>query len=694
MFSNFASSRTPLTAKRRKVSRACDFCRQHRVRCEATVPCPPCVANDVTCTRQVASTAQRLPGTDPVNQGRRSSSSLSRDGERLPSSAVESRPGALSTQVSVPSPSHSSAQRTDSMLGFIARINTFCSGVSQLAWTSTSWGYSPDPDYTSPFPPNVLQEATPTECNLTDAQISRLLAIFWTRLQPLAPIVRRDDFNSANRTSPDQAWPLRDAIIAYTMQYVYCSGLHTRLLGLHWDQFQPEKQPSMTGLPYFQRCLQATTQYISFSQPSVVTLQCYCFMALYLLDAGQHSAAYNMIGLALRIAQSLHLDIETQAEPAVQDCQLFHRIWWTLNHLDFRCARHLGKPVSVRLQDCVCPLPTSESLNLLDPGSALYHTQSIRLTAAALAIIESTGCISVPAHRPKENADNETRAQILSEELRHLQQWRQDLQSTGSFGHLTLEVEDTPVDPDKEPEVELNYITRQPIEILLTTLLKLQYHNVIITLHRVFIQFPSHPLVPKSSPRADAHSATALNHALAMIKFTHHRMATCDILHGVPEVYQYQWNAVLTLVGFMLAYPYCHRCPRARRYIRLALEIFDSAGSNSPATVRAAALTRHLSAKVDTLLRILNIEDPLVPIQNSQEGDPQRSQQDHATSAMTPAANGPIPQDEVPPPVPGLPELGTDSLWSWADLMNLEAWPDYCDEVGEAFTDPTKFCMP
>ncbi|PWY96100.1 hypothetical protein BO94DRAFT_530781 [Aspergillus sclerotioniger CBS 115572] len=96
--------------------------------------------------------------------------------------------------------------------------------------------------------------------------------------------------------------------------------------------------------------------------------------------------------------------------------------------------------------------------------------------------------------------------------------------------------------------------------------------------------------------------------------------STFQATHSFQNRVRSRMPIVLPLVGFMLAYPYCHRCPRARRYIRLALEIFDSAGSNSAATVRAAALTGHLSAKVDTLLRILNIDDSLVPMRNSQGG--------------------------------------------------------------------------
>ena len=660
MFSNFSSSSSrPLAAKRRKVTRACDYCREHRVRCEAAVPCPQCVANHVTCSRQSVPAAH----TPSENIQRRE----------------QPRLGSL--------PSGPRAQKPDSMLGFIARINTFCSGVSQLS-SSAIPGHTPPPEYISPVSPGVLQEATPLDCSLSESQVNRLLSIFWTRLWPLMPILRREDLSPA---APGFSSPLRDAVIAYSMQYVHSSRLHNCLLGLHGPQFQPDKQTPMIGLPYFQRCLRAVTLYSSFSQPSLLILQCHCFMALYLLDAGQHSTAYNIIGLALRITESLNWELDAQTASTVRGCRLFYRLWWTLNHLDFRCSRHLGKPIGVHLQDSVCPPPTRESDTLLDPGSTLYHTESIRLTAAALAIIESTGCVSISAQGRQETTEIETRAQVLSDEMRHLRKWRMDLPSTGSLGNLRLEVGDTPPDPDKEPEVEVDYMKHQPMEILLTTLLELQYYNVIITLHRSFIQFPSHPLIPKSSPKADAHSATALNHALAIIRLTHSRMATYDILQGVPEVYQYLWNAVLTLVGFMLAYPYCYRLPRARRYIRLALEIFDSAGSTNDAAIRSAALTRHLCSKVDTLLHILHIDPPPGPRQSSEGVHSERSRE-QGTSNIIPRTDHSIPEEELPAPS-SFSDPSLDSLWSWVDLMNMEAWPNYCDEVNEAFMNPADFSI-
>ncbi|KAJ5861517.1 uncharacterized protein N7529_008827 [Penicillium soppii] len=690
MFSRFSSSNSPLTAKRRKVSRACDFCREHRVRCEAATPCPQCVANHISCSRKSQSNLQRLP-----NNGRkRQSSPLDVDVDQ--EETISTLEQTLASRSNGPQDATSSAQltpeslnvpdsgqRMDSMLGFIARIDAFCSGVSQLTTSMSPEGDAP-PESTSPFLSSNFQEPSPMECSLTEVQISRLLLIFWTRLWPQVPIIRHEDLRYLRHSSQDSPSPLRDMIIAYCMQYVYYSGLHSRILGLELHQFQQNTHGSMIGLPYFQRCLRAVTQYSNFSQPSVLTLQCYCFMILYLLDAGQHAAAYNMIGLAIRIAQSLKSSANTGDRP-----QNLRLAWWMLVILDFRCSRYLGKPVSIRLQDLPCPPQARESEDLLGSENALYHIESIRLTAAVLAVLDKTDCYPINFVSNNHTAGTEAHAHALSHALHHLRQWKLELHNLKSLRHIKLDVEDTPADPNEEIEIQDAYLKQPPMEILLATLLELQYHNAIITIHRDFIQFPTHPLVPKSSPRGDEHSATALNHALAMIRLTHRRMTTHDAIHGISEIYQYIWNAVLTLAGFLLAYPYCYRCPRARQYIRLALEIFDSAGTQNTSPLRAASLTRHLCAKVDTLVQILNIDQPCA---SSGESDfvLNSTSETGAAGDMSSFSDYTALEVESQPPSSAHLNLSGESLWSWVDFMNVSAWPSYCDEVSEAFTDPTK----
>ncbi|OTA95642.1 hypothetical protein M434DRAFT_197061 [Hypoxylon sp. CO27-5] len=84
------------------------------------------------------------------------------------------------------------------------------------------------------------------------------------------------------------------------VKYLDSLGLNRRLVGLQWDQGD-------LSLAYFGRCVAATGRFVAFTEPSLDCVQCYVLMTLYLLDAGEHRSAYNIIGLALRIAQTLNL---------------------------------------------------------------------------------------------------------------------------------------------------------------------------------------------------------------------------------------------------------------------------------------------------------------------------------------------------------------------------------------------------
>ncbi|KAJ5381885.1 uncharacterized protein N7496_004313 [Penicillium cataractarum] len=414
-------------------------------------------------------------------------------------------------------------------------------------------------------------------------------------------------------------------------------------------------------------------------------MQCYCYLTLYLLDVGYHQAAYNMVGLGLRIAQSLnYMDARTGG---YRECQLFRRIWWTLINLDFRCSRHVGKPVSINIDDLMCLRPGREPTDVHFSNGLLFHTESIRLTAAVLAMNDSIDrySASLPSGAT-EPTHIESRASNLSSLLHHIRRWCDELPWAKDFANMHFDVPDLPTDPTEALTVETQDSEQPPIINLLSTLLLLQYHNVMVGLHRVFIQFPSNPLVPKSTPKADAHAATALNHALTMIKIAHHIMTSQDILHGLSELYQYLWNAVITIIGFMLAYPYCHRCPRAREYLHLALEIFDSAGTENFTAARAATLTRNLCTKVDTLVQVLNFTQ-LTP-STSSSSDPTtqpRFLENHQRDTMdsTAESNGNT-----------TPDWNIDLFGPWTDVINLDAWPSYCNEVSEAFLDPAEFFAP
>lgn len=670
--------RTELAARRRKIARACDFCREQRVRCEAVAPCPQCVANNVACHRSRPSITPRKRNWTRSSEG----AERPPPGEALVDATSIDDSQSVEASAQTPSPEENLAwtsHQTDSMLGFIARINAFCSGISQLSPGPTPPGRDPSSrGQVSPLSSGAPKETHVEDCDLSATQTDNLLRIFWSRLRPQLPIVGWEDLKS-NEQAHGAPSPLLDAVTAYSLRRIYYSRLHTRLVGLNWPQFQ-RSDPEI-GMSYFRRSLSAVTQVATFAGPSVSAMQCYCYLISYLLDAGQHQAAYNMVGLALRISQSLnYMDARTGG---YRECQLFRRIWWTLIHLDFRCSRHVGKPVTTQVEELLCMRPRREPQDIYISNGLLYHTESIRLTAAALLVNAAMDRFSQAARSP----DIEARAQNLSDHIVYLQKWRNEMPKEQSFAHIQLDVPDVPDAPVdlSEAGFQDDQMEQSTIETLLSTLLILQYHNAIISLHRVFIQFPSHPLIPKSNPKADTHATTALNHALMMIRIAHQRMAMHEIFHGLSEIYQYQWNAVITIIGFMLAYPYCHRCSRAREYLNLALEVFDSVDSENTIARRAATMTRHLCSKVDMLTRTLDAGQP-TPDTLSPSGPTTQSQslQNSSADLIWPSS-----QNEEA----ALQGTNEDSLWSWADLINLDAWPSYCDEVSEAFMNPADFSI-
>ncbi|QKX56810.1 uncharacterized protein TRUGW13939_03917 [Talaromyces rugulosus] len=632
MFYNFAPPRS--IAKRRRVDRACEFCRRHRVRCDASTPCAQCVANKAVCSRSQRTHA-RSNRDALVSDVAKESPSRASPIDRVCTSGSK----ALQQQV-VPV-----NNQVDSTLEFVNRINTFCSSVFLQCIPHND---DPGP-FRSPFCPGTVEETESTKCDLSPTQIDRLISIFLTRLHPQIPIICEEDLQPSN--SLPEYVALRDAITAYTMQFVFHSGLHSRLLGLQWKQFDTGNRRSrVVGMPYFQRCLASCTQYTMFSDPSVITLKCYCIITMYLLDTGQHHAAYNIIGLAVRMAQSLNLDETGLPGLALEESER-SPIWWTLVHLDFRCSRYHGKPVTTQYAISKDLLQYSLSMTSVGQNCSPYYFYSLRLTCAALAVLDS---VTHNMAREKDH-DIETRARVLSENMQLIHYWKEAVQKEHSFKHLRLNALSPSLPGDiASPGVEEDdYMTHLPIDIQLNTLLELQYHDTIISLHRSFIEFPSTPSGLQKSHHAKSHVATAAQHALTAIRIIHSRMSQHDVFYGSSELYQYQWNAVLTLIGFMLAYPSYAR-QTVLRHVNLALAAFEFGGRQSDAAARAASHTRFLRDKVAELndIRCIDYQPQLEPDTELQ----------------------------------GLAEdLDLGQELDWTNFIDSALWSTYSDQVHDAF---------
>ena len=82
-------------------------------------------------------------------------------------------------------------------------------------------------------------------------------------------------------------------------------------------------------------------------------------------------------------------------------------------------------------------------------------------------------------------------------------------------------------------------------------------------------------------------------------------------LNGWHETFQWQWNATLSLIGYILAYPVGTSTPAARKAVSTAIAIFEMLSANFASAASAANVARDLSAKADLLINRFRTSLPL-----------------------------------------------------------------------------------
>lgn len=129
-------------------------------------------------------------------------------------------------------------------------------------------------------------------------------------------------------------------------------------------------------------------------------------------------------------------------------------------------------------------------------------------------------------------------------------------------------------------------------------LLSLSYHHLCVNLFRPMISFNCKPslegLVDELAMRCAAH-ATSLS------RITHQVLEQTSILDGWHEAFSCQWNAAMTLVGFVMVYPYSPMAAEVKAGINLAVSVFENFGAKFPVAANAMQITRGLPIKADLL---------------------------------------------------------------------------------------------
>lgn len=443
---------------------------------------------------------------------------------------------------------------------------------------------------------------------LNPTQEEYFLELFWKSYHTsLFPAINEAEFmnhyHSLWNDSGDsrKPCPLVDIIIALSMQY-----------GI--SRLTPEEQnstadgdPSIAGRRYFRRCQMMITYQLE--SPTISTVQCFLLSAIYLCNGSFQNMSADACGGAARAAYTAGLHLDPPPSMPEPERELRRRLWWALYQLDAKVGMKLGRPFTLHRSPTTPRLPDDKPETAMQSGSRFaplggnktwlsFHLYNVKLFTIAKEIHVAfySKELNLPDgqsiwHSPK---TLESHAEYLQSHTSSVEQWLEEVPSSlktkrqgngASFSTDGSRMEFERFAPE--------WLQRQRLN------LELLYHNICLNAHRPFISF-----IPGCQPTLTRELATKCAlHAITLTSITHQALSSTTILTGWHESFQWQWNASMTMVGFILANPHSELVSDARQAVDLSIATFDMFGERFAVATSAARILRGLAPKIDFSLQ-------------------------------------------------------------------------------------------
>ncbi|ROW05312.1 hypothetical protein VSDG_00688 [Cytospora chrysosperma] len=501
--------------------------------------------------------------------------------------------------------------------------------------------------------------STNQEQYLTTTQEEYFLGLFWQSYHCSMQIIDETAFREHYRSLCDvpgrsrKPSALVDIIVAICMQYGIA--FLVRRKGAAQQQLpNSEQNPDGTGISdvivdiddatiagrwHYYRCQSLLAA--ELENPTITTLQCHIFSVIYLCNASFQNMAHSTLAQAVRTAQMLGLHLEPPEDMPNTARELRKRIWWTLQTVEIKTCMKLGRPLIVSLPSETCSLPSDDyQLALLSSSTTSgdgsvtwlsYTVQNTKLVLAARAIhvafFERCDDLLTGRNRATIYEDDQVMeecAEFLQTSIRGLQglqAWVQGipdaLKTKRKNGGEAYSTDCSALEMERFAPT---WLQRHRL------LLELLYHNLLMNLFRPFITFPStlsghascQPISGTSSsppsfasslspspttrtPLAEQNAVSCIRHSIALTNMIHETLTNTDFLDGWHEAFQWQWNAALSLIGFILANPGSAPSRDARQAIDRAIDVFEIFGRHFAVGTSAASVTRQLTARADIL---------------------------------------------------------------------------------------------
>ncbi|SPO01823.1 related to transcriptional activator Mut3p [Cephalotrichum gorgonifer] len=646
-----------LRRKRAQVVRACDWCRKQRIKCDNDQPCLNCKNRGGECSNEVIRAATLPHSYREIDRLRRQVRDLERQLEQ-----ERARP-TTTTHHCLPSPPNPSSSTPgslpDTRIADENRQQSFWQGVRIHSARSPheTW-YGPSSFYAflgrladflnSTFPQTDPAQQIPrpisssilfdegngssenTSCRLqaptpgcpkakpsylSPTQEEYFLDLFWQSYHTcLFPIINETEFkkhyqslwtaSTAGHGRKPSA--LVDIVLALCMQ----RGI-SMLPPTGRQTSAPGFDDSIAGRQYFQR-YQRLIQY-EMESPTMSTLQSHILCCVYFCNATFMNMADEECALAVRMAYMLDLHREPSPTLPRHERELRKHIWWSLYIVDTKVAVKLGRPSHIT--DTGPSLPSDGRDAAMESGSYFaapgddstwlsFSLHQIKLLIAAREAHTAFYGNPLDIREGETIWDNpcalEAHAKFMQPYANALEDWTKGVPRTLTTKRQgngqPFSTEDSALEIEQFAPL---WLQRQRL------LLELVYHNLSIYQWRPFITFASPPASTPAEPSLARQIAVkAASHAIILTKISHQVISSTSILTGWDEVFQWQWNASVSLVGFVAAYPHDPSTPAARSAIDLSVAVFELFSKSGTVPDGAADIVRKLCAKVDFLAQV------------------------------------------------------------------------------------------
>ncbi|THY01287.1 hypothetical protein D6D01_10375 [Aureobasidium pullulans] len=409
-----SQSPKPPTSKRRKIAIACEPCRKRKVRCDGKQPtCSPCMTSRKTYTciyedrpqatqqRYIEELQSRITdlGGHVNVQEVSASENASSESMQQPDSGQS---GIFTATASAHLGPTSNESSPDVAFGESSTA-TFLQQLSHEA------GQKDRPPLFVPNNSNSgplrLDRPTEESAVLPIRRISDdLINCYWQYMHPLFPILHEPTFTAEYKKSWTSDRPILQATPNFTSageikEALFFSTLNILFaLGTRFCSSIPSAKKETTSKRFYRRArLNFPYDLLDFS--SLPVLQMVLLQGVYLQSTTEVSRCWNVIGVALRMAQSLGLHAEgTQGRKKTGlELEMGRRLWWCCIVLDSPDERDLtrvrrlaaatfGWPMMVQ-GECTIPLPMlSDNALGIEGGNTLSGVD----TSSDLCVFRST----------------------------------------------------------------------------------------------------------------------------------------------------------------------------------------------------------------------------------------------------------------------------------------------------------------